>query len=133
VFIVLAVLAELVWPSTPHVGFTRDPGVNHHWIPGPITAVWILGTLFVMLALFYWLCEVRGWRPDWLVVLGQTALMLYFVHQVIAFTLFGERGWHLNFHAWWKFWLANLVLMVACVGLGYAWQAIKARSKGWFF
>jgi surface polysaccharide O-acyltransferase-like enzyme len=133
VFMALAVLAELRWPSTPHIGFARDAGVNNHWIPASITAVWILGMLFVMLALFYWLCEVRGWRPGWLVVLGQTALMIYFVHQVIVFTLLGERGLHVTFHAWWKFWGANAALIVACVGMGYAWQAIKARSKGWFF
>jgi len=142
VLVVLAVVGELVWPSFPHIGFTRDRVLNHHWIPAPITTVWILGTVFLMLAFFYWLCERRGWRPDshnvvssltsrWLVVLGQTALMLYFVHQVIAYTLLGERGLpfsvQLNFHRWWEFWLANAALVAACVVLGYGWQAIKAR------
>jgi len=89
--------------------------------------------VFVMLAFFYWICERRGWRPQWLVVLGQTALMLYFVHQVIAYTIFGERWLNVRFHQWWPFWLSNLALIVGCVGLGYAWQAIKARSKGWLF
>ena len=148
--VILAVAAELVWPSYPHVGFTRDRVLNHHWVPAPITTLWILGTVFLMLALFYWLCERRGWRPDahnvvasltsrWLVVLGQTALMLYFVHQVIAYTIFGdswlaqrvlgEQSLRLNFHRWWQFWLANAALIVACVAMGYAWQAIKARWK----
>jgi uncharacterized membrane protein len=136
-FMILAVLAEFVWPSSPHIGFTRDRVLNRHWVPAPITTLWILGMLFVLLGLFYWLCEVRGWRPQWLVVLGQTALMLYFVHQVIAYTVFGDSwlfqrvvGQHSPFRQWWKFWLANTVLMAACVGLGYAWQAIKARSGG---
>ena len=133
VLMLLAVWAELVWPSSPHIGFTRDRVLNHHWVPAPITTLWILGSVFVLLALAYWLCEVRGWRPQWLVVLGQTALMLYFVHQVIAFTLLGERGLHWNFQRWWQFWLANVALLAACVALGYGWQAIKARSKGWFF
>ncbi len=130
---VLAVLAEVVWPSTPRLGFTRDRVLNHHWIPGPVTALWIVGTVLLFLALFYWLCEVRGWRPGWLVMLGQTALMLYFLHQVIGYTLLGERGLHLAFHRWWQFWLANLGLILTCIALGYAWQAIKARSKGAFF
>lgn len=133
VLMVAAVLAELAWPSSPRIGFARDRVLNHHWIPGPITALWVLGTVFVMLALFYWLCEVRGVRPRWLIVLGQTALMLYFVHQLIAYTVFGERGLGVNFQRWWKFWVANVVLVAACVALGYAWQAIKARSKGWAF
>src|SRR3989441_5416463 len=29
--------------------------------------------------------------------------------------------------------LAELGMIVACVAMGYAWQAIKARSRGWFF
>jgi len=138
VLMLLALLAEVVWPSTPHIGFTRDRVLNHHWIPGPITTLWILGSVFVLLAVAYWLCEVRGWRPQWLVVLGQTALMLYFVHQVIVYTVLGDSWFanrvlgahspHVNFHRWWQFWVWNLALVVACVGMGYAWQAIKARS-----
>jgi len=129
VLMVLALLAEWRWPSTPHIGFARDLGLNNHWIPGPITAVWILGSVLVLLAFFYWVCEVRGWRPPWLVLLGQTALMLYFVHQIIAYTVANE--WlHVNFKSWALFWASNLALVVACVGLGYAWVAIKARVRG---
>ena len=129
VFMVLALLAEWRWPSTPHVGFTRDLGLNNHWIPGPITAVWILGSVLAVLSFFYWLCEVRGWRPSWLVMLGQTALMLYFVHQIIAYTLVSQ--WlNVNFKSWTPFWISNAALVVACIGLGYAWRAVKARVRG---
>jgi hypothetical protein len=126
VFMLIALAAEWRWPSKPHIGFTRDPGLNGHWIPGPITLVWILGTVLVLLSLFYWLCEVRGWRPPWLVVLGQTALMLYFVHQIIAYSL-ASKWLHVNFKSWALFWISNLALIVACVGLGYAWNAFKPR------
>jgi multiple sugar transport system permease protein len=146
VLMLLALLAEFLprssfsshvggWSSSPHIGFTRDRVLNHHWIPAPITTLWILGSVFALLALAYWLCEVRGWRPQWLVVLGQTALMLYFVHQVIVYTVLGDSwlanrvfGPHLNFHRWWQFWAANLALIAACVAMGYAWQAIKVRT-----
>jgi len=133
VLMLVAPHAEWIWPSLPHVSFTRDRVLNHHWVPAPITAVWILGAVFVMLAFFYWICEVHGWRPQWLIVLGQTALMLYFMHQVIAYTILGERGLHVSLHSWWKFWLLNLDLALACIAMGYAWQAVKARSRGWFF
>ena len=123
----LALAAEWRWPSAPHVGFTRDPGLNGHWIPGPITIVWILGTVLVLLSLFYWLCEVRGWRPHWLVVLGQTALMLYFVHQIIAYSLV-SKWLQTSFKSWPLFWLANAGLVVVCIGLGYAWKAIRSRA-----
>jgi surface polysaccharide O-acyltransferase-like enzyme len=128
VLMLAALLAEWRWPSTPHVGFARDLGLNNHWIPGPITGVWILGTVFVLLSFFYWLCEIRGWRPGWLVMLGQTALMLYFVHQIIAYSL-ASKWLHVNFRTWALFWLSNLALVVICVGLGYAWLAIKARAR----
>jgi hypothetical protein len=121
-----ALAAEWRWPSTPRIGFTRDPGLNGHWIPGPITIVWILGTVLVLLSLFYWLCEVRGWRPHWLVVLGQTALMLYFVHQIIAYSL-ASKWLHVNFTSWALFWISNAALVIVCIGLGYAWQALKPR------
>jgi surface polysaccharide O-acyltransferase-like enzyme len=123
----VALAAEWRWPSKPHIGFTRDPGLNGHWIPGPITIVWILGTVLVLLSLFYWLCEVRGWRPRWLVTLGQTALMLYFVHQIIAYSLM-SKWLHVNFKSWTLFWVANAALVVICIGLGYAWKALKARG-----
>lgn len=122
-----ALLAEWWWPSKPHIGFTRDLGLNNHWIPGPITSVWILGTVFVLLSLFYWICEVRGWRPGWLVMLGQTALMLYFVHQIIAYSL-ANKWLHVNFKSWAMFWASNLALVVICIGLGYVWKAIKSRA-----
>ena len=127
-----ALLAQWRWPLKPYIGFAADRGLSGHWIPGPITAVWILGTVFVLLSLFYWLCEVRGWQPHWLVMFGQTALMLYFVHQIIAYTLV-HQWLHVNFKSWAMFWLSNLALVVLCIGLGYAWLAIKARARGWRF
>jgi surface polysaccharide O-acyltransferase-like enzyme len=128
VLMLAAVLAEWRWPSTPRIGFTRDLGLNQHWIPGPITAVWILGTVLVLLAFFYWLCEIRGWRPGWLIMLGQTALMLYFLHQIIAYSLV-NKWLHVNFKSWSLFWLANLGLVVACIALGHAWLAIRSRLR----
>ena len=76
--------------------------------------------------------EVRGWQPHWLVMFGQTALMLYFVHQIIAYMLV-HQWLHVNFKSWAMFWLSNLALVVLCIGLGYAWLAIKARARGWRF
>ena len=125
-----ALLAQWRWPLQPHIGFAADRGLSGHWIPGPITAVWVVGTVLVLLSLYYWLCEVRGWQPGWLIMLGQTALMLYFVHQIIAYTLV-HKWLHVNFTSWPLFWVSNLLLVVVCIGLGYGWLAIKARARGW--
>jgi surface polysaccharide O-acyltransferase-like enzyme len=127
---VAALLAQWRWPLKPHIGFAADRGLSGHWIPGPITATWVVGTVFVLLSLFYWLCEVRRWQPRWLVMLGQTALMLYFVHQIIAYTLM-NKWLHVSFKSWAIFWGSNLALVVVCIGLGYAWQAVKGRARGW--
>jgi len=47
----------------------------------------VLGMLFVLMPAFYYLAEVLRWRMTWLVTLGRTALVLYFIHQLIVLTL----------------------------------------------
>jgi cytochrome bd-type quinol oxidase subunit 2 len=60
------------------------------------------------------------------VVLGQTALVLYFVHQLIAFTLVKEwLGW--RFNAWPRYWVANAVFVVLLIGCGWLWREIRGR------
>ena len=64
------------------------------------------------------------WELPWLVLLGQTALFLYFVHQVIAFTLVGEwLGW--RFDRWPVFYAANAVFMLILLALGWVWRRLK--------
>ena len=72
--------------------------------------------------------DVWGWRPRWLVVLGQSSLMLYFVHQVIALTLVRQ---HLEMvlTSWWLFALADVALLALCVGLGWLWPEVKRRAR----
>src|SRR5262249_32662870 len=55
--------------------FMRDYVLNNHWTPRPASVVWILGMIFVLLAVFYYLAEVRHYRMPWLVTLGRTALV----------------------------------------------------------
>ena len=50
----------------------------------------IIGGVACLLAAAYWLMEVKRREFRWLVILGQTALMLYFVHQLIALTLINQ-------------------------------------------
>ena len=119
------------WAATPvRLGLSRDFLLNRHRTPRGATLFWIFGHLFVGLGVMYWLMAVRQLRLRWLVVLGQTALFLYFIHQVIVLTLVNQ--WlHWHFNAWPAFWLANAVLMVVIVGLGYAWRALRPHLRGW--
>jgi hypothetical protein len=111
-------------PTTPRFGFPRDFILNRHWTPRGVTLLLIAGGVALLLAGTYWVMQVRGWRLPWLVVLGQTALMLYFVHQVIAYTLVSE-WFGVRFTRWSGYWAANALLMVGLVVLGRAWLAIK--------
>jgi uncharacterized membrane protein len=117
------------WAATPvRFGMKRDFILNRHWTPRGAALLWVLGSVLVMLAAAHRVMEMRGWRLRWLVILGQTALFLYFLHQVVAYTLVKQwLDW--RFDAWPRFWLANAVFVLGLVGLGWAWQEIK-RTLG---
>jgi uncharacterized membrane protein len=107
-------------------GLRRDFILNNHWTPRGASLLWVCGMVLLLLAAAYWAMERRRWRLPWLVVLGQTAMFLYFFHQVIAYTLVKQRlGWH--FESWPAFWLANVVFLVALVGCGWAWRELRDR------
>ncbi|HEY2991832.1 MAG TPA: heparan-alpha-glucosaminide N-acetyltransferase domain-containing protein [Methylomirabilota bacterium] len=118
------------WAATPvRFGLSRDFLLDRHRTPRGASLFWVFGILFVGLGATYWVMEARRLRLRWLVVLGQTALFLYFIHQVIVFTLVNQAlGW--RFNQWPSFWLANAVLMVALVGLGWAWREVRPRLRG---
>jgi len=138
VLFVAAYAVGMSWyPTVPRFGFVRDLrfGLNQYWTPRGVTVLGIIGGTAILLALCYWLMEARGWRAPWLVTLGQTALVLYFAHQVIeeiivhrwlGFELHGgealERDWII-------YWTANVALIALCVYMGRAWQAIKPRVR----
>jgi uncharacterized membrane protein len=115
------------WAGTPlRFGMRRDLILNRHWTPRPATLLWVVGMLFLVLPAAYWVMERRRWRLRWLVILGRTALVLYFLHQIVAFTLVKEwLGW--RFNAWPRFWLANAAFVVLLVGCGWAWLEIRGR------
>jgi uncharacterized membrane protein len=118
--------------ATPmRFGMRRDFILNRHWTPRPDALLWVLGMVLVMLGAAYWAMERRRLRLPWLVVLGQTALFLYFIHQVLAYTLARQwLGW--RFDTWPGFWLANAVFAVLLVGLGWAWREGRRRAaRAW--
>jgi uncharacterized membrane protein len=113
---------------TPRFGFKRDLILNRHWTPRGTTNLAVVGGVAGLLALTYWVMHVRRHRLAWLVVFGQTAFMLYVLHQLLAYSLVNRAlGW--RFHAWWQYWLANAVLLGVLLGLAYLWLAVK-RLRG---
>jgi len=115
------------WAATPlRFGMRRDFILNRHWTPRPAALGWVLGMLLIQLAAAHWLMQrFRSWL-HWLVILGQTALVLYFLHQIMALTVVRDGlGW--RFNAWPAFWLANAVFVVALVGCGWVWREVRSR------
>jgi uncharacterized membrane protein len=115
-------------PNTARFGFRRDFTVNSHWTPRGVTVALIAGGVLLLLVAAYWLLERRRLSASWLIVLGQNALMIYFVHQVIELTLI-NKILGLRFNAWPVYWATNVVFLVLLVGLAYGWQAFKARRR----
>jgi peptidoglycan/LPS O-acetylase OafA/YrhL len=114
------------WAATPmRFGTRRDFILNNHWTPRGAALLWVLGMVLLLPGITYWAMERRRWRLRWLVILGQTAMFLYFFHQIIAFTLVKQRwGWHVD--TWPQFWLANAVFVAGLVGCGWAWSELRA-------
>lgn len=121
---------EFLWPTTPRFGFPRDVVLNGHWTPRGVSLALIGGTLCLLFALLYWLGEVRGYRMGPLVTLGQTALVLYFVHQIVAHTVVKE-ALRVEFHSWAGYWIANVALMVGLLAFSHLWQTASGRLRTW--
>ncbi len=129
VMVVAFLVYDRVAATPMRFGMRRDFILNHHWTPRPVAVLWVLGMVLLMLAAAYWAMERHRLRLPWLVILGQTALALYFLHQVIAYTLVKEwLGW--RFEAWPRFWLANAALVLVLIACGRAWRQLGARGPG---
>jgi len=84
--------------------------------------------VFSSLGLAYYLVEIRRLPVGWLVILGRTSLMLYFLHHFIVFSFTDEwLGW--KFNNWWEYWVANAVLMILLVLVGKLWLGIRGVAS----
>ena len=130
---VVCLAGYLAWewwiPTTPRFGFPRDFSVNRHWTPRGVTVLLVAGSIALLLSGTYALTERKRVPVPWLVTLGQNALMLYFVHQVIELTIVNKLL-GVRFNHWPAYWIANVVFLVGLVYLARAWTAFKARRAG---
>ncbi len=124
-----AVFVLLRWGApAPRLGFMHDYILNRHWTPGGVTILWILAMLAVLVAAAHHLMEVRKIALDGLVVLGRTAMSMYFVHHLIVLTLVNQ--WlGVRFDHWVLYGAANIALLVLLVWLGRGWLAAKAAAR----
>jgi uncharacterized membrane protein len=113
------------WSHTPDRWmFTRDFILNDHWTPRGAMLAWVFGMIFLQIPLAYYLVERRRLPSRWLVILGQTALFLYFTHHLIVLTLINQRLGE-RFNNWWTFSVANALLILLLVAMGRGWQEVK--------
>lgn len=124
----VAVAWEVSTRGRPLLGFTRDYILNNHWIPGGATAAGVLGVIFVGLAIMYYMMSVRRHRLRVLVIVGQSAFVLYFLHHFIVVSLV-QRGLGIEMHSWSVYWLANALLMATLIALAAGWRALKRGRR----
>lgn len=109
------------------LAFKRDFIVNNHWIARGVTSFLCFGAVFGLLGLAYYAVEVKRLPAEWLVILGRTSLMLYFLHHLIVLTLAKELlGLKLN--DWWWYTVANVALAVLLVYIGRLWLGIRGLT-----
>lgn len=124
----VAVAWEVWTPGRPQLGFTRDYILNHHWIPSGATAAGVLGVIFVCHGIMYYLMTRRGHRLRPLVIAGQSAFLLYFLHHFIVVSLV-QRALRIEMHSWPVYWLANALLMAGLIALAAGWLAVKRARR----
>lgn len=129
---VACLIVALVWEAlapAPGAAFARDISLNRHWTPRGATTLVVAGGVALALALSYWLVERQGIAASSLVVLGQTALILYVVHQAIELTLVKELL-GVRVESWWLYALMNAAFLVLLVALGRTWRGLRTRLRG---
>jgi predicted acyltransferase len=75
------------WIWAEWLGF---PIIKHIWTSS--MTLWAAGWSYLLLALFYWLIDVRGWRR-WafpLVVIGMNAIVIYVAYHFVSFREIAE-------------------------------------------
>jgi fucose 4-O-acetylase-like acetyltransferase len=93
-----------------------------------VALFWIGAVLFCLTPAAWYVMDVREWAPTWLVELGQAAMILYFVHQIIVFTI--VKQWlGVAFHSWLSYWVANIALMICLLYFGKAWLWPRPRLR----
>ncbi len=110
--------------------FTRDFIINYHWLPRPVTILWILGALLVNFIAVYFLVEIMKWRLTWLRWFGRSALLLYVAH-LLLISVIGKRIMEISLDSWWQFAAVNLLLLASLLLLvrAVAWWRGQTRRK----
>lgn len=113
--------------------FGRDFIINGHWMPGPVTALWILGALLGNCLLVHFLSEALALRLGWLRLMGRSAFLLYVVHllliRALALRLIGA-----GLESWWHFIaldaaLLGILMFVARVAQDWDQRHMRAHSS----
>ncbi|MFO7603966.1 MAG: heparan-alpha-glucosaminide N-acetyltransferase domain-containing protein [Gammaproteobacteria bacterium] len=104
----------------------RDYLINGHWLPSSTTMFWIIGMLLLCFAAVYRCFENRYRYLDGLIVLGQSAFVLYVVHLLIIIGI-AHRGFELRINHWWLFVGFNLLLVGALLIAAGRYRALSAQ------
>ncbi|HNP75162.1 MAG TPA: heparan-alpha-glucosaminide N-acetyltransferase domain-containing protein [bacterium] len=104
--------------------------LNGHWVPGPMTWLWVIGGVLLIFRWAYSWWEQKNKPAAGLVILGQTSLMLYFLHHLVGLSLLSQH-WQWRFGNW-SYWWFNLLFIILLVGAGRVWLAFKYFLKKYY-
>lgn len=90
--------------------------INGHWLPNGTTVFWSLGMCFLLMTIMQYIFTKQYQYTQWLVVLGQAALILYVLHLVLIIG-FSDRLFELHIVDWRIFILFNMILILSFVML----------------
>lgn len=81
---------HFLFVAGPAFVFDYDYNLNNHWSPNIVTLFWIIGMIFLLFGLAYFLLEARKIKVRWLIVLGQSAFFIYFLHHLVGLNFLSD-------------------------------------------
>jgi uncharacterized membrane protein len=103
----------------------NDYILNGHWLPSSRTVFWIIGVILLTFSIMYRMFANQNRYLYWLIVLGQSAFIIYVVHLLIIVSL-ADRFYSLRINQWWYFVAFNVVLVMAMVVI-LSWLKLLMR------
>jgi len=128
IFLAIYFLINATHGQIVNFNLQQDYIINGHWLPRSHTIFWIFGMILTGFAVMYRMFEQGNRYFQWLVILGQSALLLYVVHLLIIVGI-ADRLFGLRIDQWWPFIVLNVSLLAVLVFIAVKYKHLKYRSK----
>jgi uncharacterized membrane protein len=128
IFLAIYFLINATHGQIVNFNLQQDYIINGHWLPGSHAIFWIFGMIFTGFAVMYRMFVHGNRYLQWLVILGQSALLLYVIHLLIIVGI-SDRLLGLRINQWWQFIVSSVSLVVALVFIASRYRLLKQRPQ----